>query len=402
MPRAARDAPGPELGRHARRRGGAQLGRLPEVRRRAAGRRPHERDLRRATGIAPRAAARRRHSARGARGPDRRMAQDNAGTERAKNQSCSGCSRLARDAAGGLPRRHPQAFAKKSAEVLKGNQRAFAAGVLYAAEHPLREPRTIASAPEAPRGGEAAWPTATRCAPRRRSSPAAGSSGAIRSRPRPRSCSSSAREIWKYGGTRAPGRGRDRGHRRGRRRVVRGQEGDDRDVGPGHVAQDRDARPGHDRRAAARAASTCSAAGPRPACPPRASSRTCSGGVLRPRRRAAAGAGAHQRGGHVPDTVEAFNIAEQYQTPVILLSDQEIAQRKETRGPDRHRARSRSWSAAGRPQPSSQDYARFALTDVGREPDQPPGHDGRQLSGVRASSTTSAAPRPRAARSTRA
>ncbi|MCG6920772.1 MAG: hypothetical protein LJF15_06785, partial [Acidobacteria bacterium] len=29
-------------------------------------------------------------------------------------------------------------------------------------------------------------------------------------------------------------------------------------------------------------------------------------------------------------TVEAFNIAEQYQTPVILLSDQEIAQRKET------------------------------------------------------------------------
>ena len=29
-------------------------------------------------------------------------------------------------------------------------------------------------------------------------------------------------------------------------------------------------------------------------------------------------------------TVEAFNIAEEYQTPVILLSDQEIAQRKET------------------------------------------------------------------------
>ena len=29
-------------------------------------------------------------------------------------------------------------------------------------------------------------------------------------------------------------------------------------------------------------------------------------------------------------TVEAFNLAEYYQTPVIVLSDQEIAQRKET------------------------------------------------------------------------
>src|SRR5450631_4927488 len=32
-------------------------------------------------------------------------------------------------------------------------------------------------------------------------------------------------------------------------------------------------------------------------------------------------------------TVEAFNIAERYQTPVIILSDQEVAQRKETVDP---------------------------------------------------------------------
>ncbi len=32
-------------------------------------------------------------------------------------------------------------------------------------------------------------------------------------------------------------------------------------------------------------------------------------------------------------TVEAFNLAEQYQTPVVILSDQEIAQRKETVDP---------------------------------------------------------------------
>ncbi len=34
-------------------------------------------------------------------------------------------------------------------------------------------------------------------------------------------------------------------------------------------------------------------------------------------------------------TVEAFNMAETYQTPVLILSDQEIAQRKETVGSDR-------------------------------------------------------------------
>ena len=34
-------------------------------------------------------------------------------------------------------------------------------------------------------------------------------------------------------------------------------------------------------------------------------------------------------------TIEAFNIAEQYQTPVILLSDGDIGQRKETFDPPR-------------------------------------------------------------------
>ena len=65
-------------------------------------------------------------------------------------------------------------------------------------------------------------------------------------------------------------------------------------------------------------------------------------------------------------TVEAFNIAERYQTPVILLSDQEIAQRKETvdpidtsrfvieerKLPDRDRAR-RTTSASASPRTAS-------------------------------------------------
>ena len=52
-------------------------------------------------------------------------------------------------------------------------------------------------------------------------------------------------------------------------------------------------------------------------------------------------------------TVEAFNLAERYQTPVILLSDQEIAQRKETVDPI-DTARFTSWSGVWfPPAPSS-------------------------------------------------
>jgi 2-oxoglutarate ferredoxin oxidoreductase subunit alpha len=62
-------------------------------------------------------------------------------------------------------------------------------------------------------------------------------------------------------------------------------------------------------------------------------------------------------------TVEAFNIAEQYQTPVILLSDQEIAQRKETVDPiDTSRfVVDRAQAPHGR---RAADYARFRLTET--------------------------------------
>ncbi len=74
-------------------------------------------------------------------------------------------------------------------------------------------------------------------------------------------------------------------------------------------------------------------------------------------------------------TVEAFNVAEQYQTPVILLSDQEIAQRKEIVDPidasairvvERRRA-------AGN---ELEHYDRFRLTDCGVSPIAHPGTPG--------------------------
>lgn len=74
-------------------------------------------------------------------------------------------------------------------------------------------------------------------------------------------------------------------------------------------------------------------------------------------------------------TVEAFNIAETYQTPVVLLSDQEIAQRKETVEP----IDTSAFRVAERPAPNEQElasYARFRLTESGISPLSHPGMPG--------------------------
>jgi 2-oxoglutarate/2-oxoacid ferredoxin oxidoreductase subunit alpha len=74
-------------------------------------------------------------------------------------------------------------------------------------------------------------------------------------------------------------------------------------------------------------------------------------------------------------TVEAFNIAEQYQTPVIILSDQEIAQRKETVAP----IDTSSFRRVDRLQPTMaelENYARFRITESGVSPISKPGTKG--------------------------
>lgn len=74
-------------------------------------------------------------------------------------------------------------------------------------------------------------------------------------------------------------------------------------------------------------------------------------------------------------TVEAFNIAERYQTPVIVLSDQEIGQRKETVDP----IDTSKIEVVDRLRPTSADlegYARFALTETGVSPIAHPGERG--------------------------
>jgi 2-oxoglutarate/2-oxoacid ferredoxin oxidoreductase subunit alpha len=76
-----------------------------------------------------------------------------------------------------------------------------------------------------------------------------------------------------------------------------------------------------------------------------------------------------------PVVVEAFNIAERYQTPVIVLSDQEIAQRKETVDPidtSQFKIEERR-----KPTPAELDgYQRFRDTESGISPISHPGMPG--------------------------
>jgi 2-oxoglutarate ferredoxin oxidoreductase subunit alpha len=73
-----------------------------------------------------------------------------------------------------------------------------------------------------------------------------------------------------------------------------------------------------------------------------------------------------------PVTVEAFNIAERYQTPVIILSDQEISQRKEAIDrpvTDGLRIESRRVPSEA----ELENYVRFRLTESGVSPISHPG-----------------------------
>jgi 2-oxoglutarate/2-oxoacid ferredoxin oxidoreductase subunit alpha len=73
--------------------------------------------------------------------------------------------------------------------------------------------------------------------------------------------------------------------------------------------------------------------------------------------------------------VEAFNIAEYYQTPVIVLSDQEISQRKETLDP----IDTTQFKLVDRLRPTAadlQDYKRFKQTDNHISPISHPGMPG--------------------------
>ena len=90
-------------------------------------------------------------------------------------------------------------------------------------------------------------------------------------------------------------------------------------------------------------------------------------------------------------TVEAFNIAEELQTPVVVLSDQEIAQRKESIDP----IDTTAFRVVSRREPTAAElehYVRFRPTDSGVSPLSHPGLAGGAYQGAGIEHVESGAP----------
>jgi 2-oxoglutarate ferredoxin oxidoreductase subunit alpha len=306
--------------------------------------------------------------------PIGQMAKATAGTERAKNSVVlgllAGWLGMRQDAfLAGIRKR----FGKKSPEVVKGNEDAFAAGVKYAGEHPLCEPRTLV-APAGQGGGKLVVDGNDMCAA---AALFAGCEffGGYPITPSSEIMQFFAREGWKYGATML--------------------QAEDEIAGVGAVvgasfagkkAMTATSGPGMSLKTEMLGLATIAElplvcvnvqrGGPSTGIPTKSEQSdllqacfSAHGDVLRPVLAPIS----------VADTfgvtVEAFNIAEAYQTPVILLSDQEIAQRKETVDP----IDTRGFEIVERRRPTGAEldgYARFKATESGVSPISHPGMKG--------------------------
>jgi 2-oxoglutarate ferredoxin oxidoreductase subunit alpha len=298
------------------------------------------------------------------------MARETAGTDKAKNTIVlgllAGWFGLARSSvAAGISKK----LAKKGPEVVEANKRAFEAGLAYAASHPLRSGRDGLAAPE---GGTKLLADGNEmCAA------AALFAGCEFFSGYPITPSSEimhllSREIWRYGGTML--------------------QAEDEIAGVGAVvgasfagkkAMTATSGPGLSLKTEMLGLATIAElplvcvdvqrGGPSTGIPTKSEQAdlfqavfSAHGDVVRPVLAPVS----------VADTfgvtVEAFNVAEQYQTPVIILSDQEIAQRKETVEPiDTSRFPRRERRS---PAPAElEDYVRFRITESGVSPISRPG-----------------------------
>jgi 2-oxoglutarate/2-oxoacid ferredoxin oxidoreductase subunit alpha len=306
--------------------------------------------------------------------PIAQIAKATAGTERAKNSVVlgllAGWLGMEQEAfLAGIRKR----FGKKSAEVVRGNEDAFAAGVRYASEHPLREPRTLA-APEASDAGKLVVDGNEMCAA------AALFAGCEFFSGYPITPSSEimqffSREVWKYGGTML--------------------QAEDEIAGIGAVvgasfagkkAMTATSGPGMSLKTEMLGLATIAElplvcvnvqrGGPSTGLPTKSEQSdllqacfSAHGDVLRPVLAPVSVADTFAV------TLEAFNVAERYQTPVVLLSDQEIAQRKETVDP----IDTRGFEIVERRRPSAAEldaYQRFRATESGVSPISHPGMRG--------------------------
>jgi 2-oxoglutarate/2-oxoacid ferredoxin oxidoreductase subunit alpha len=306
--------------------------------------------------------------------PIAQLAKSTAGTDRAKNSVVLGLL------AGWLEMR-PEAFVagirkrfgKKGEEILKGNEAAFEAGRCYAGEHALREPRGLA-APALAGAAKLVVDGNEMCAA---AALFAGCEffGGYPITPSSEIMQFFGREVWKHGGTML--------------------QAEDEIAGIGAVvgasfagkkAMTATSGPGMSLKTEMLGLATIAElplvcvnvqrGGPSTGIPTKSEQSdllqacfSAHGDVLRPVLAPIS----------VADTfgitVEAFNVAEHYQTPVIVLSDQEIAQRKETVDP----IDTRAVEVVERRPPTAAEldgYKRFQLTESGISPISHPGIPG--------------------------
>ena len=257
--------------------------------------------------------------------------------------------------------------------MVKGNEDAFAAGSKYAAEHPLREPRTLAT-PASMTEGKLVVDGNDMCAA---AAIFAGCEffGGYPITPSSEIMQFFGREVWKHGGTML--------------------QAEDEIAGIGAVvgasfagkkAMTATSGPGMSLKTEMLGLATIAElplvcvnvqrGGPSTGIPTKSEQSdllqacfSAHGDVLRPVLAPISVADTFGM------TVEAFNVAEQYQTPVILLSDQEIAQRKETVDP----IDTRAFQVVERRRPSGAElekYERFKATESGVSPISHPGMPG--------------------------
>jgi 2-oxoglutarate ferredoxin oxidoreductase subunit alpha len=306
--------------------------------------------------------------------PIQTMAKQHAGTERAKNTVVlgllSGWFGLGRE---GILAGIRKKFEKKGEEVLKGNERAFVAGIEFAEAHPLRDILGMAPAVSA-KGKNLLVDGNDMCAA---AAIFAGCEffGGYPITPSSEIMQFHAREIWKYGGT-----------------VLQAEDeiaGIGAVVGAsfaGKKAMTATSGPGMSLKTEILGLATIAElplvcvnvqrGGPSTGIPTKSEQADLFQAIF----------SAH---GDAPRpvlapitvedtfgvTVEAFNIAEQYQTPVIILSDQEIAQRKETVPP----IDTSAYKVIDRRRPTEgelEHYVRFRLTESGVSPISHPGMKG--------------------------
>ncbi len=306
--------------------------------------------------------------------PIAEMAKKNAGTERAKNSVVlgllAGWLGVGREALlAGIRRK----FAKKGPEVLQGNEKAFGAGVEYAAAHPLREPRTL-QASQGVQVGKLVVDGNEICAA------AALFAGCEFFAGYPITPSSEimhflGREIWGYGGAMVQCEDEIAGIGAVVGASFAGKKAMTATSGPGMSLKTEMLGLA----SIAELPLVCvnvQRGGPSTGIPTKSEQSdlfqacfSAHGDVVRPVLAPTSVADTFSL------TVEAFNIAEQFQTPVILLSDQEIAQRKETVDP----IDTSQFRLVERKRPTAADlerYERFKITESGISPISHPGIPG--------------------------